>query len=262
MDDALKVTPEVVTFPPPLERVMSHIVRLQNTSTKDFLTYKVKTTAPKRYSVRPNLGVIAPGDTAEVQVILNYLKDPLPPNQKCKDRFQIQSIVTENSEFNDHTLKEFWKDIDEAKVKKQKLKCRLGNNIYQSPVRRKSEETRHDSNLFNPDQKDNIKPTFILPESPLSPSTTESFAHVLQDRNSLLQKVKELKQTVEDVTTERDKYKRQINELRFGKGNPLSPSKLQQYTVNADKNSGGLNYFHVCFLLFVVFFAFWLGKKT
>lgn len=71
----------------------------------------MKTTAPQRYCVRPNNGVLAPGETIEVQglyyyyylvavlfvltafvVLLNYIKDA-PPNLDIKDKFQIQSIV-------------------------------------------------------------------------------------------------------------------------------------------------------------------------
>jgi hypothetical protein len=51
----------------PLNRIITNILKLQNKSDKDFIAYKVKTTRPQRYCVRPNIGVIPPGETIELQ---------------------------------------------------------------------------------------------------------------------------------------------------------------------------------------------------
>ncbi|KJE92913.1 hypothetical protein CAOG_03795 [Capsaspora owczarzaki ATCC 30864] len=53
--------------------------------------FKIKTTNPKRYSVRPNAGVVPPQSTVEVAVSLQALKEPI--EEKFKDKFQVQSIV-------------------------------------------------------------------------------------------------------------------------------------------------------------------------
>jgi vesicle-associated membrane protein-associated protein A len=70
------------------------------------VSYKIKTTARKRYCVRPNTGVVNPRETVEVQsthyyafdsdqlVLLNYSKDQ-PIDPKTKDKFQVQSIFLE-----------------------------------------------------------------------------------------------------------------------------------------------------------------------
>ena len=56
-------------------------------------TFKIKTTNPKRYSVRPNLGVAWMGAAAEVTVQLGAFKELPGDLAKCKDKFQVLSLV-------------------------------------------------------------------------------------------------------------------------------------------------------------------------
>ncbi|KAH9166060.1 VAMP-associated protein [Lactarius sanguifluus] len=51
----------------------------------DPISFKIKTTAPKLYCVRPNSGKVEPGQTVEVQVMLQAMKEEPPLNAKCKD---------------------------------------------------------------------------------------------------------------------------------------------------------------------------------
>lgn len=122
-NEPLRITPSFLNFPPPLNRVITNILKLQNT-TNNFVAYKVKTTAPKRYCVRPNLGLISPGDTVEVQVLLNYIKDP-PTNLECKDRFQVQSIVLDDASKQKVNLKDLFVNTAQERIIKQRLKCRF-----------------------------------------------------------------------------------------------------------------------------------------
>ncbi len=55
------------------------------------VAFKVKTTAPKSYCVRPNSGKLAPGARAAVQVIL---QQPFPaPGTKSKDKFLVRGVA-------------------------------------------------------------------------------------------------------------------------------------------------------------------------
>jgi len=117
----LKVTPKELNFPPPLNRVITNILKLHNISSEYAIAYKVKTTAPQRYCVRPNSGVLPPGETIEVQVLLNYVKDT-PTSLDCKDKFQIQSILLKDPSAD---LKEVWAKATEDQIIKQKLKARF-----------------------------------------------------------------------------------------------------------------------------------------
>uniref|UniRef100_A0A4W5JS73 Vesicle-associated membrane protein-associated protein A n=1 Tax=Hucho hucho TaxID=62062 RepID=A0A4W5JS73_9TELE len=52
--------------------------------------FKVKTTAPRRYCVRPNSGIIDAGATVTVSVMLQPFD--YDPNEKSKHKFMVQSI--------------------------------------------------------------------------------------------------------------------------------------------------------------------------
>ncbi|KAK7056873.1 phosphatidylinositol-binding protein scs2 [Paramarasmius palmivorus] len=88
------------------------------------VAFKVKTTAPKLYCVRPNSGRIEPGQQAEVAVMLQPLKEEPPLNAKCKDKFLIQSTLI-TPEKDQKPLAEIWTPegaSDEDVVHQQKLK--------------------------------------------------------------------------------------------------------------------------------------------
>ena len=51
------------------------------------IAFKIKTTAPKRYCVRPNVGLLKPGETSDVKVLLQ------PGETDEKHKFQVQSLV-------------------------------------------------------------------------------------------------------------------------------------------------------------------------
>lgn len=56
------------------------------------LAFKVKTTAPKLYCVRPNASIIGPNESIKISLILQGFTQPLPKDYKCKDKFLIVSL--------------------------------------------------------------------------------------------------------------------------------------------------------------------------
>ena len=62
------------------------------------VAFKVKTTAPKKYCVRPNIGIVAPGATVEVQVIMQSQKEQPADLAACRDKFLVQSVETTAAE--------------------------------------------------------------------------------------------------------------------------------------------------------------------
>ncbi|CAM0911217.1 unnamed protein product [Alopecurus aequalis] len=55
-------------------------------------TLGVKTTSPKKYSVRPNTGVVLPRSTCDVVVTMQAQREP-PSDMQCKDKFLVQSVL-------------------------------------------------------------------------------------------------------------------------------------------------------------------------
>lgn len=56
------------------------------------MAFKVKTTAPKLYCVRPNASIVEPGASINISIILQGFSQPLPAGFKCKDKFLIVSL--------------------------------------------------------------------------------------------------------------------------------------------------------------------------
>ncbi|EPQ54448.1 VAMP-associated protein [Gloeophyllum trabeum ATCC 11539] len=88
------------------------------------VAFKVKTTAPKLYCVRPNSGRIEPGESVDVSVMLQAMKEEPPLSAKCKDKFLIQStIITPDKETM--ALQDIWNstsDSEQNKIHQHKIR--------------------------------------------------------------------------------------------------------------------------------------------
>jgi len=94
---------------------------------KETAAYKIKTTAPKRYTVRPNAGVVNPGESAQLMVCLNLAKDPKRDAEP--DKFQIISLTVkgkppkpDDDNYSEYLKKLFNSVTDKDKVNKDRLK--------------------------------------------------------------------------------------------------------------------------------------------
>ncbi|WFD01149.1 phosphatidylinositol-binding protein scs2 [Malassezia yamatoensis] len=88
------------------------------------VAFKVKTTAPKQYCVRPNSGRIEPGERVEVQVLLQPFKEEPPTNAKCRDKFLVQSALI-SAEKETLPMTDFWamQEREKDQVAEHKIRC-------------------------------------------------------------------------------------------------------------------------------------------
>ena len=128
----VKIDPPDLKFPVTLNKSSKQQLRVSvSSAAENGVTFKIKTTNPKRYSVRPNVGVAWPGADAEVTVQLAALKEP--PEAKCKDKFQVLSLPlsAEHSqqlkELADEPhralLNEIWKGDGAKEAQIAKIRC-------------------------------------------------------------------------------------------------------------------------------------------
>ncbi|KAL9931507.1 hypothetical protein V8E36_009672 [Tilletia maclaganii] len=111
-------------FQRPLTQLVKKSLQVTNTNAQP-VAFKVKTTAPKQYCVRPNSGRIEPGEKVEVQVLLQPMKEEPPTNQKCRDKFLVQSTLI-TPEREQYALAELWSAIekeDKTAIHEQKIRC-------------------------------------------------------------------------------------------------------------------------------------------
>lgn len=92
-------------------------LRLTNMNDKPVL-FKIKTTAPKKYCVRPNCGSVQPNETLKVMIALQPFD--YDPNEKNKHKFMVQSLVA--AEEGVEIEQAFYEASPDA-VTEMKLRC-------------------------------------------------------------------------------------------------------------------------------------------
>ncbi|KAJ4954761.1 hypothetical protein NE237_011544 [Protea cynaroides] len=118
--DLLSIHPSELKFPFELNKQSSCSLQLVN-KTDQYVAFKVKTTNPKKYCVRPNTGIVLPRSTCDVTVTMQAPKEA-PPDMQCKDKFLLQSVaapdgVTTKDIIPDMFNKEAGKVVGEFKLR-------------------------------------------------------------------------------------------------------------------------------------------------
>ncbi|XP_041751438.1 vesicle-associated membrane protein-associated protein A isoform X1 [Coregonus clupeaformis] len=109
--------PSDLRFKGPFTDVVTTSLTLKNPSDKR-VCFKVKTTAPRRYCVRPNSGIIDAGVIVTISVMLQPFD--YDPNEKSKHKFMVQSIFAPP---NESELDAMWKDVKPDDLMDSKLRC-------------------------------------------------------------------------------------------------------------------------------------------
>ncbi|XP_028986557.1 VAMP (vesicle-associated membrane protein)-associated protein A, like [Betta splendens] len=118
LDQVLILDPPAdLKFKGPFTDVVTTNLKLKNPSDRR-VCFKVKTTAPRRYCVRPNSGVIDAGATVNISVMLQPFD--YDPNEKSKHKFMVQSIF---APLNVTDMDALWKDAKPDDLMDSKLRC-------------------------------------------------------------------------------------------------------------------------------------------
>lgn len=116
MADAAEITPAELKFRFQLNKQLPAAISIHN-PTNERLAFKVKTTTPKKYVVRPSSGVVEPRSTANVQVIMQGQKEIPADFSQCKDKFLVQVKALEpGEEVSQDTFKAV-KGIKDTKIR-------------------------------------------------------------------------------------------------------------------------------------------------
>ncbi|EOY06388.1 PREDICTED: vesicle-associated protein 2-2 [Theobroma cacao] len=118
--ELLEIHPQELKFTFELKKQSSCLIQLTN-KTDQYVAFKVKTTSPKKYCVRPNTGIVKPKSTSDFTVTMQAQR-VAPPDLMCKDKFLIQSTIVpfgtaEEDITSDMFSKDSGKHIDEKKLK-------------------------------------------------------------------------------------------------------------------------------------------------
>ncbi|XP_036759471.2 vesicle-associated membrane protein-associated protein A-like [Manis pentadactyla] len=109
--------PTDLKFKGPFTDVVTTNLKLRNPWDRK-VCLKVKTAAPRRYCVRPNSGIIDPGLTVTVSVMLQPFD--YDPNEKSKHKFMVQTIFAPP---NTSDMEAVWKEAKPDELMDSKLRC-------------------------------------------------------------------------------------------------------------------------------------------
>nr|KAF6472864.1 VAMP associated protein B and C [Molossus molossus] len=157
VEQVLSLEPQhELKFRGPFTDVVTTNLKLGNLTDRN-VCFKVKTTAPRRYCVRPNSGIIDAGAVINVSVMLQPFD--YDPNEKSKHKFMVQSmfaptdtsdmeavhdveinkiISTTASKTETPTVSKSASSLDDTEVKRVKDECKR----LQGELQRLREESR------------------------------------------------------------------------------------------------------------------------
>ncbi|XP_037085759.1 vesicle-associated membrane protein/synaptobrevin-binding protein-like [Pollicipes pollicipes] len=195
-DSFLVIEPAQLRFKGPFkDEVSSSSLKITNHSDKA-ITFKIKTTAPKRYCVRPNQGILNPGASTNIAVMLQpFTYDPA---EKNKHKFMVQTMFLPEGEHSD--LETLWKNASPEQVMtSNKMRC-----VFEQPAD-------------------------VPEESPLRPPEPGDIKKVTEE-------VKHLREEISSVMSENQQLMEEATRLRrqLASGDVASVAPLPPTTAPAD----------------------------
>ncbi|TMX00901.1 vesicle-associated protein 1-2-like [Solanum pennellii] len=206
--ELLQIDPVELQFPFELKRQISCSMKLTNKS-DNYVAFKVKTTNPKKYCVRPNTGIVMPHSSSEVKVTMQAQKEA-PPDMQCKDKFLLQSVVASpGAAAKDITPEMFNKEsgnyVEDCKLKvvyvppQLRLPVREGSEEGSSPRASVSENGAVNTSEFN-----NIARAYNEQQDS-SLETKALISKLTEEKNSVMQQNNKLQQELELLRRERNR---------------------------------------------------------
>lgn len=217
--DLLSIEPQELQFPFELKKQISCSLQLSN-KTDDHVAFKVKTTNPKKYCVRPNTGVVTPRSTCDVIVTMQAQREA-PPDMQCKDKFLLQSAITSPETTAKDVTPDMFSKVTDNVVEECKLRVAyVPPPQPPSPVREGSDEGSSPRASVSDNGTMNT-----------SDSTTVSKAHVEPQDNS-----SEVQAIVSKLTQEKNSTILQTNKLQ---------QELELLRREVSRSQGGIPFIYV-----------------
>ncbi|OQR96870.1 hypothetical protein THRCLA_07143 [Thraustotheca clavata] len=251
MDHGITVEPtDFLTFSLSVGSTPQAALIITNQSSVDNVAFKVKTTRPMRYLVRPNQGIIRPNSVATVLVILQQ-KDcdeltrmNVSERQLSNDKFLVQSIGVD-AEFCDllttkspkdvmDDLTALWAAPGNKKIGNKKLRCRFEDakdgeintpaQLTSALLETKAEPSPPSSNksltsqpsVYASTAEESIRQEMMAEMAVLRKKYDELVAFTVQltaQRDTLMSDLDKARQQNQKLSTEQQRMKRQASDI-------------------------------------------------
>lgn len=211
-EQVLRIEPaEFLKFKGPFTDVVISELHVSN-PTSQKVAFKVKTTAPKRYCVKPNSAVLDGGARVTVQVMLQPAE--FDPNEKPKHKFMIQSLVVPDGTPAVADLETLWKNhATPDSLMDTKLRCVFENTGAQSQQQQSHPAAAMQSCESASAPTDKISYT-TTPDATPRPSTKGSFTNVEEQYAKVLSENKSLRSELGELQKELTNRKEENVRLR------------------------------------------------
>lgn len=134
----LRVYPSDLKMPFELKKQSSGRLELVN-KTDQRVAFKVKTTNPRKYAVRPASGFVPPMGSCGITITMQAPKE-IPADYQCKDKFLVQSTVVEERALPKDIVPDMFSKAPGKLVEEFKLRVIYVPANPPSPVPEEAEE--------------------------------------------------------------------------------------------------------------------------
>lgn len=221
--------PNELRFRGPFTKPVITVLKLTN-PTNDFILFKIKTTAPKKYCVRPNFGHVFPNSNIRVEICLQaFVYDP---NEKNKHKFMVQSLVVPEGV---EDFGKLWKEVEPENLMDAKLKC-----VFEMPA--------------EASEADSAAPKEAVTYEASAPPAGEEKQIDSNQTEQLLSEIKQLKTEGSELREENLTLKNQLMRIKYTTSQqradePYSPTVEKQIPM-----------FYIALSIVTAIFGIFLGK--
>ncbi|CAN8024226.1 unnamed protein product [Ixodes persulcatus] len=207
-------------FKGPFNDVVTSYLKLSNPTDRR-ICFKVKTTAPKRYCVRPNSGILEPKQAVHVAVMLQPFE--YDPSEKNKHKFMVQTMVAPDGDVNQDTV---WRDANPEALMDSKLKC-----VFEMPAEA-APQNNLDVSTSHGDEKGAAPKTLTesAPKSPKASFFEADLKRVTEECRRLRDEVANLRQ--ENAALKEDGLRRRMQNITS------APTASEAVTAHAAPETG------------------------
>lgn len=218
-------------FRGPFSDVVTTNLKLSNPTDRN-VCFKVKTTAPRRYCVRPNSGIIDAGTSINVSVMLQPFE--YDPNEKSKHKFMVQSMLAP-PDMTD--MEGVWKEAKPEELMDSKLRC-----VFEMPA---ENEKMHDT------ESNKMSSSLLKSES-----SAKSLSSTLDDGE-----VKKIMEECKRLQMEAQRLREENKQIREDDGLRMRKSNIMpQHTSGSMKREEGLSARSMALILLFFIVGIIVGK--
>ncbi|KAJ3586530.1 hypothetical protein NHX12_012927 [Muraenolepis orangiensis] len=223
-------------FRGPFTDVVTATLKLGNPTDRN-VCFKVKTTAPRRYCVRPNSGVIDAGDSVNVSVMLQPFD--YDPNEKSKHKFMVQSML---APYDMTDTEGVWKEAKPEELMDSKLRC-----AFEMPL--ENDKTQHDSESHQFSVSSAVKTELgaALPKSATSAALDDGEVRkIMEECKRLQMEVQRLREENKQIREDDGLRKRKVTSV------PAPHSSSSMATSSMREEGLSTRLLALCVLFFVI----------